>query len=442
MQTTSPTHSKLPLGRSVYARCLAILCIAIVGTCVGTWVVIAEQPDIVTAIIGSGTVAILIVALGAALLNLAINRPLKKLEIAIGNTRAGGFANDEFDRIGQHIEALKEQLQTAETKAHGAQQHQSQNDAAIQKLSGVLQRLADSDLTARVGAALPANFARIGTDLDATAAAFHAAMREVVRQATAIQNDSTDIGSQRADLSERTASQAATLEESAAALDTLTDNVQSAATTAQEAKVLVCEALSQSQSSAEIMDQSIAAMADISNTSGQVSEIIQTIDDIAFQTNLLALNAGVEAARAGDAGRGFAVVASEVRALAARSSESASQIKTLIEASAQQVTNGVALVGKAGSALTAINDRVVSASHRVATMSENAQDQASSLKEINIGVGHLDQVTQRNAGMVDQSFETGVSLQKKAEALASLVATFDCRVPDKNDIFVLYDRVA
>jgi len=177
-------------------------------------------------------------------------------------------------------------------------------------------------------------------------------------------------------------------------------------------------------------------MAQIAKSSSQVSEIIEAINDISFQTNLLALNAGVEAARAGEAGRGFAVVASEVRALAGRSSDAAAEIKTLIEESGRQVKNGVGLVGRAGEALLAIDKSVISAADRMSVMSTNIQDQASSLDEINIGVGHLDQVTQRNAGMVEDAHATGQRLQEQSYALSKMVATFNCDVAENEDVLV------
>ncbi|KIC13473.1 methyl-accepting chemotaxis protein, partial [Leisingera sp. ANG-Vp] len=148
------------------------------------------------------------------------------------------------------------------------------------------------------------------------------------------------------------------------------------------------------------------------------------IDDIAFQTNLLALNAGVEAARAGEAGRGFAVVASEVRALAQRSSDAAMEIKTLIGDSTQQVAQGVDLVGKAGDALQSISARVSHISQLVSEIAEGAEEQATGLNEINTGVTQLDQVTQQNAAMVEETTAAGHMLNRDASKLSELVAHF------------------
>jgi methyl-accepting chemotaxis protein len=165
-------------------------------------------------------------------------------------------------------------------------------------------------------------------------------------------------------------------------------------------------------------------MGAIEKSSQQITHIIGVIDEIAFQTNLLALNAGVEAARAGDAGRGFAVVASEVRALAQRSAEAAKEIKGLISTSTAQVSQGVVLVGETGKSLERIMTQVVEINSVVAEIAAGAKEQANAIEEVNATINQMDQVTQQNAAMAQQSTAASRSLREEAERLAVLIDEF------------------
>ena len=154
------------------------------------------------------------------------------------------------------------------------------------------------------------------------------------------------------------------------------------------------------------MRKTVEAMAGIEKSSQQISQIIGVIDEIAFQTNLLALNAGVEAARAGDAGRGFAVVASEVRALAQRSAEAAKEIKSLISASTGQVEHGVQLVAETGQSLERIITQVAQINRVVCDIAAGSQEQSTGLQQVNTAINQMDQVTQRNAAMVEEFYRS------------------------------------
>ncbi|MGC1302700.1 MAG: methyl-accepting chemotaxis protein, partial [Caulobacteraceae bacterium] len=191
-----------------------------------------------------------------------------------------------------------------------------------------------------------------------------------------------------------------------------------------QARDAVSNAKSDAERSGVVVRQAVSAMSGIEQSSRQIGQIIGVIDEIAFQTNLLALNAGVEAARAGDAGRGFAVVAQEVRALAQRSAEAAKEIKGLISASAQQVASGVSLVGETGAALDRIVSQVVGISAVVVEIAASAQEQAVGLHEVNTAINQMDQVTQQNAAMVEQSTAASHSLTQETEALARLIGQF------------------
>jgi len=191
-----------------------------------------------------------------------------------------------------------------------------------------------------------------------------------------------------------------------------------------EAATVMVKAGDEATASKKVVQDAVDAMKEIETSSNQISKIIGVIDEIAFQTNLLALNAGVEAARAGEAGRGFAVVASEVRALAQRSAEAAKEIKTLISASSAQVQKGVGLVDLTGQSLERLLDLVQQINGRVAAIAASAQDQATGLREVNSAVNQMDQVTQQNAAMVEQSTATSHNLAHESDALARLLQRF------------------
>ncbi len=212
--------------------------------------------------------------------------------------------------------------------------------------------------------------------------------------------------------------------ETASALDELTATVKRTADGAKQANTAVIQARADAEKSGDVVHQAVTAMGGIENSAQQISQIIGVIDEIAFQTNLLALNAGVEAARAGDAGKGFAVVASEVRALAQRSAEAAKEIKALISASAAQVKEGVDLVGQTGEALGRIVGQVAEISGLVSSIAASAQEQATGLTEVNTAVNSMDQVTQQNAAMVEESTAASHSLVQEANQLTALLARF------------------
>ena len=193
---------------------------------------------------------------------------------------------------------------------------------------------------------------------------------------------------------------------------------------AQEAGHLVGRAKIGAEQSGEVVQKAVAAMEQIAGSANEISNIIGVIDEIAFQTNLLALNAGVEAARAGEAGKGFAVVAQEVRELAQRSAGAAKEIKNLITTSNSQVQQGVQLVGQTGKALELIVTEVQEINRHVAAIAESAQEQSSGLQQINTAVNQMDQDTQKNAAMVEESTAASHGLAREAASLNQLLAQF------------------
>jgi len=316
--------------------------------------------------------------------------------------------------VSAYFSVLLEERDRLEAERQAAEQQQA---AAVAALGVALSRLAAGDLSVRIEGALSPEFERLKTDFDNAAAALDKAMSAVSRGAQGIRAGTDD-------MAERTEQQAATLQETAAAVEQLTATVEQTARSAKAVSAQVREAADDAQASGAVVTRAAEAMTQIEASSTKVSQILGVIDEIAFQTNLLALNAGVEAARAGDAGRGFAVVAQEVRALAQRSAEAAKEIKTLIADSSRQVGEGVDLVGQTGAALRGIVDKVGAIDVLVDEIAASANEQASALGQVNVAVNQLDQVTQRNTALVQQSTEAAHALRAEAADLSNHVGGF------------------
>ena len=370
------------------------------------------------------------------LTRILVTRPLAKISSATESLANGdrspisGFerSSDEIRRIAKALSVFRDGLVEkdgiVEATEAERQERLASQAAAVAAIGRGLESLSQGDLTVRINESMSEGYVKLRDDFNATLETLNSTVVDVVGAADSISNGAIEISQASDDLSQRTESQAATLEQTAAALEELTESVKSAADGARSVETIVNEARDEAEVSGQVVESAVTAMTEIEQSAKQISQIIGVIDDIAFQTNLLALNAGVEAARAGEAGRGFAVVASEVRALAQRSSDAASEIKTLIGDSSRQVDQGVDLVGKAGTALHSIVTRVGTISQLVSEIASGAGEQSTGLGEINVGIAQLDQVTQQNAAMVEESTAAARSLASEADELSRLVARF------------------
>ncbi len=242
--------------------------------------------------------------------------------------------------------------------------------------------------------------------------------------ADSVATASSQIAQGNIDLSQRTEEQASNLQQTAASMEQLTATVKQNADTARQASQLASGASTVAGRGGDVVDRVVSTMEDISASSKKIADIIGVIDGIAFQTNILALNAAVEAARAGEQGRGFAVVAGEVRSLAQRSAEAAKEIKSLIGASVDKVEAGSALVGDAGRTMGEIVSQVKRVSDLLGEISAASAEQTSGIGQIGDAVTQLDQVTQQNAALVEQSAAAAESLKAQATQLAQAVAFF------------------
>ncbi len=248
---------------------------------------------------------------------------------------------------------------------------------------------------------------------------------QTVRQATdSIRTAAEEIASGNIDLSQRTEQAAGSLQQTASSMAELTGTVTQTAASAVTANQLAGTATTVAQRGGDAVQQVISTMGEINSSSHRISDIIGTIDGIAFQTNILALNAAVEAARAGEQGRGFAVVASEVRSLAQRSAAAAREIKTLIQASVEKVEGGTRQVQDAGNTMTEIVGSVQRVSAIIGEISLATAEQSSGIGQVNGAVGNLDQVTQQNAALVEQSAAAAESLKEQAARLGAVLGRF------------------
>jgi methyl-accepting chemotaxis protein len=337
------------------------------------------------------------------------------------------FRNAALERRTARVEQESARdAMDAERRANDQERRRAdaERQTVVSELAAALNRLSEGDLTASITKSFPADYEELRTDFNAAVARLSRTLAAIAHGARNMRASSEEIASAADDLSRRTEQQAASLEETAAALDQIAATVGRATDGAREAAAVVSQAKAQAETSGEVVERAVAAMSAIQRSSDKIGQIIGVIDEIAFQTNLLALNAGVEAARAGEAGRGFAVVAMEVRALAQRSADAAKEIKTLISESGAQVDAGVDLVGQTGETLTRIVAEVLRVHTLVNDIARSSEEQAVGLRQVNTAVNHMDQVTQQNAAMVEQTTAATHSLRGEALDLAGRVGEF------------------
>lgn len=379
-----------------------------------------------------------------------VGQPLASLLSDVGLLRSGQYdqkisgldRTDETGKLAHALEGFRQSLAGFRKMETEAAQMRSANEAdrirverereadaqvqqkVVEVLGDGLNELSKGNLTYRISAEFPEDYVKLKTDFNTAVTSLEDAVDMVNATVAGLTSGTAEITKAAHDLSHRTEQQAASLEETAGALNELTAQVNSSAENAAEAAKTVHLASDEAEASGKIVDQAVGAMEGIAQSSQEISRIISVIDEIAFQTNLLALNAGVEAARAGEAGKGFAVVAQEVRELAQRSATAAKEIKTLINTSSNQVEEGVQLVGKAGLTMQKIADQVLQINHLIREISASASEQASGLKQVNTSVGQMDQVTQQNAAMMEETTAASVTLNGEAETLRTLVSRF------------------
>lgn len=378
-------------------------------------------------------------------------RPLGDMTEAMTRMASGDLKDEpphlaRQDEIGAMAKALavfrdaglaKRQLETEAEEARQLSDRERQQrererladaDAlrfAVEQLGGGLSQLAIGDLSRSLDRPFHPRFETLRKNFNESISTLRLTLRDVLSETDHLNRQGQDLRGGADNLARRTEQQAAALEETAAALEQVTSTGKASVARIEDTRNLVKDARTAAVQSSAVVGKAISAMHRIETASGEIGSIIGTIENIAFQTNLLALNAGVEAARAGEAGKGFAVVAQEVRELAQRSAAAANEIKQLVARSDQEVTGGVDLVQSTGEVLAEIEAVVSRIDLNIDSIATAAREQSVGLSEINTSVNTLDQMTQHNAAMVEETNAATQNLAEAARTLASLAGRFD-----------------
>ncbi len=334
---------------------------------------------------------------------------------------------DRSGKIDRIVNYASDITQSEHEKQQAAAQKLEQEAAqarVVSALSAGLGKLSIGDLTSPIQEPFATDYEQLRQDFNLACENLREVIGTVAIKTQGIRGGANEISQSADDLAKRTEAQAASLEETAISIRELTASVELATERAETAETATEAAKDNAEKSEGVVKDTIEAMTEIDSSSERISQVLAVIDDIAFQTNLLALNAGVEAARAGEAGRGFAVVASEVRALAQRCSDAAREIKGLISESDEHVKRGVDLVGKTGTALEDIKNSVNEISDMVSEIFKYSKEQSIGLNEINGAISLLDEVTQQNAAMVEESTAASHELTSDSEELTTLIDRF------------------
>ncbi|HMZ54147.1 MAG TPA: methyl-accepting chemotaxis protein [Nitrospira sp.] len=327
--------------------------------------------------------------------------------------------NPIFDASGKPYKVVK-----FATDITAQKQSQIDMEKLVAEAQAVLGRLASNDLTLEMTETYRGDLDKVKTSINAVVQNLTQTITTVREAVQAVSSGAEQITKGNEDLSQRTSEQASALEETSASMEEMTSTVKQNADNAKQANQLAIAARDIADKGGSVTVRAVEAMGEINKSSKKIADIITVIDEIAFQTNLLALNAAVEAARAGEHGRGFAVVAAEVRNLAQRSATAAKEIKGLINESIQRVSDGSELVNQSGKTLEEIVSSVKRVTDIIAEITAASQEQAQGIDQVNKAIMQMDETTQQNAALVEETTSASQSMKDQAKELMSQMDVF------------------
>jgi methyl-accepting chemotaxis protein len=359
---------------------------------------------------------------------LQISRTATKLADGDLSARVAVATKDEVGSLAQAFNYMGMQIQEKVIKE---QEGAAKMQQFVLETKEVLNKVAEGDLTSKMTGTWDGELGQIQGSINRAIDNLTAALTAVRELAESVTAGAEQLAQGNEDLAQRTNHAAASLEETSSSMEEMTSTVKQNADNAKQANQLAAAARDVANKGGAVTAKAIEAMGEINNSSKKIADIITVIDEIAFQTNLLALNAAVEAARAGEHGRGFAVVASEVRNLAQRSATAAKEIKGLINESIQRVTDGSALVDQSGRTLAEIVNSVKRVTDIIAEITAASQEQASGIEQVNKAVIDMDQTTQQNAALVEETTSASRSMKEQIQMLIRQVGSFKTHVTEK-----------